>query len=1143
MPDYCVADLFQIGSRFLRSVQLERDFTDPNALKGYVLTDFSKKCFNRIAEGLDTDSSRRAWRITGDYGSGKSSFALLLASAIADKNAVPQHIAKELNLPKRLNYTPILCTCSRQSLGMSVIKALHEAAESLYSKGNRPKFIQSINDLLDSRELQDEQVISVIENFNSKIIADGKSKGLLLLIDELGKFLEYAAINPTTQDVFLLQRIAEFATRSKSHPFMIVCLLHQGFNAYAEHLNQQAQREWEKIAGRFEEIVFNQPIEQIAYLIASSLGVKTNKLFPTDISTMKKAMKHSLNLSWFGVTGKNSMMDLAERLYPIHPMVIPVLIRIFRRFGQNERSLFSFLLSSEPYGLQAFCSRNLQESRLYGLYDFYDYVRVNFGHRISVHSYRSHWNLIESVIESYSSEEPLQIQILKTVGILNLLNDDLLVNEEAVLCAMTTTGVDSKENIRKALEVLRQNKRVLYDRGRARGFCLWPHTSVDIEKAYDETRSAVLKPQRVSSQISEYLDEMPVVARRHYIETGNLRHFSVNYCSVDEMPDIVKTGNDADGFILVPLCETESERDRAISFAKGSELRERQNWLIAIPQPLCNIGSLIHEVQRWEWVASNVVELNGDKYAREEVSRQLLAARQHLHANIQTRVGIKNFSGNTTLIWLHKGQKINITDTRKLLCELSKICDSVYPDAPHIQNELVNRRNISTAAASARMRLIERMFSGSNLSLLGMDPVKKPPEMSMYLSVLKNTGIHSEHNGIWQIREPSSKQDEKCHMLPTLKKVRHLLRQTPDSRVNVASIFSELRQPPYGVRDGLMPLFLTIFAIVHEHDVAFYKDGTFIREMGAEIMLELTKAPERFEIQYCRIEGVRTEIFKKLLDILDIKPKNEYKTELLDVVKPLCVFVAQLPAYVHNTKKMTSCTIAVRDVIMNAHEPLKLLFTELPKACGNMSFSTGRTEEKDIQAFIKKLKASIDELRAAYPDLHLRMKKAIRDVFDIPGTFQQFRNILAERAQQTLLGINEPKLKAFSLRLMDDNLPESEWLESLGSFLALKPPSKWIDLEEELFNTELAQLAKRFKHVESIVFAKNKPARGAVGIRVSITQANGNECEKVIHYSADEENRVRELQTQFAAILTRDKRLALAAASRAIWAEQEKGEL
>lgn len=171
------------------------------------------------------------------------------------------------------------------------------------------------------------------------------------------------------------------------------------------------------------------------------------------------------------------------------------LIRTFRRFGQNERSLFSFLLSNEPFGLQAFSERSLRKDDTYRLHDFYDYVRTNFGHRLATQSYRSHWNLIDSVVESFITEDELEVNILKTVAILNLLNDgDLLPTEDSLVCALAGTDQAKQKRVREAVEKLRQGKRILYDRGRARGLCAWPHMSVDLEKAYDDAYRAIDMP-------------------------------------------------------------------------------------------------------------------------------------------------------------------------------------------------------------------------------------------------------------------------------------------------------------------------------------------------------------------------------------------------------------------------------------------------------------------------------------------------------------------------------------------------------------------------------------------------------------------------------------------------------------------------
>jgi hypothetical protein len=62
-----IAQLFNIRGRFLRSAHLERDFHDPTALQGYVVTPQIRASFDRIASGLDRRSGQRAWRINADY--------------------------------------------------------------------------------------------------------------------------------------------------------------------------------------------------------------------------------------------------------------------------------------------------------------------------------------------------------------------------------------------------------------------------------------------------------------------------------------------------------------------------------------------------------------------------------------------------------------------------------------------------------------------------------------------------------------------------------------------------------------------------------------------------------------------------------------------------------------------------------------------------------------------------------------------------------------------------------------------------------------------------------------------------------------------------------------------------------------------
>ena len=81
---------------------------------------------------------------------------------------------------------------------------------------------------------------------------------------------------PERQDIYLLQQLAEAASRSGETPFFVLGLLHQGFSAYTDRLDTTSKQEWEKVAGRFEEILFNQPLDQVVLLLSSALGVRKN---------------------------------------------------------------------------------------------------------------------------------------------------------------------------------------------------------------------------------------------------------------------------------------------------------------------------------------------------------------------------------------------------------------------------------------------------------------------------------------------------------------------------------------------------------------------------------------------------------------------------------------------------------------------------------------------------------------------------------------------------------------------------------------------------------------------------------------------------------------------------------------------------
>lgn len=1130
--------LFNPSSRFLRSADLVRDFAAPDAMAGYVLTDFGRECLGRIARGLKEEPRQRAFRLTGDYGTGKSSFALLLASGLDRGGAdLPPGLRREFSaineaLPKA-DLVPVLVNGHRSRMGPAILAGLEAAMARVFPRTPHGKLAAELKQRLrDADSLTDDEVLSCIESAKVAVVEGGKGRGLLLILDEMGKFLEFSAANPEKQDVFLLQKLAESAARSGAAPLFVVCLLHQGFNAYSDQLTQASQHEWEKVAGRFDEIVFRQPLDQIVALMAAALGLDRSQVPAADRSGAPLVLDSALQQGWYGATTSRSLLrENIGGVWPVDAFSIPVLIRAFQRFGQNERSLFSFLFSYEPFALRAYCQREAGRLEPFRLHNLFDFIRANFGHRLAVVSYRSHWSTIESAIESFTSDDPTEIQVLKTIGLLNLINaDDLLATETAVAWAVGGANEKVRSRVPGILKRLK-SQNALFLRGSARGYALWSHSSVDIEARIEEAKRRVPAIGPVNAAVREFLDTRPLVARRHYIETGNLRYFAVHYCTVADLPNF-KASGEADGEIVVPLCETEAEREAALAQAmKLKRSEDGRILLVAVPQALERLKGLLLERRRWEWIAQNTPELNSDPMARTEVSRFLQDAELRLQERVQDFIGLNRLVGRSALAWVHEGRRLKVNSGRDVLALLSRLCFESFPHAPRISNELVNRQTLSNSAAAARMRLIEVMLRHPAEPNLGVPADRRPPEISMYFSVLHAAGLHIKKKGKWGfVTKPAA---DKLNVRPMLEFMERTVMARPDERVSVKALFDTLKRPPFGLREGVLPVFLAVLAIVHEQELAFYETGTFVRDLDQDVFLRLTKAPERFEVQYCRIEGIRSELFQRLSGLLELRPAGATRTELLRLVKDLCFFVARLPEYSRNTKRLSKTTLAVRDAISQAREPIRLIFYELPVACGFAAFPPGKKlRGSDATAFARVLKEALSELRMAHPMLTQRFEQQMAAAFQMGKLpFGQVRNQLAKRAQSLLGLIKETRLKAFCVRMADANGGESDWIESVGSFLASRPPSKWTDDEEDTGERELATLAGRFIRAEGA----NPGATHGQGLRLMVTRADGEERESVVFAEPVDAKAVIAAETRLRAALGNDERVGLLAATKVLW--------
>lgn len=280
MSDTTTLDkLILVNPRFVRSVSLVRDAHRSDAIDGYILTPTGRRLLHRFAEALHGESTARAWSLTGPYGSGKSAFVLFVAQLLAGEEKVRHAARKRLDswdgelsqrlfgasspLPKKAGRLfPVLVTSSRQPLEKALAASL---ASSLRTVARRrpPRIIEKLERLAEQGSFSGTSIVELFEEAEEYLEQFGNdAAGILLIVDELGKFLEHGATNPEQGDVFVLQELAELAARSK-RPFLFITILHQPLDRYAEHLSAGRRAEWAKVQGRFGDVAFEEGTDRI----------------------------------------------------------------------------------------------------------------------------------------------------------------------------------------------------------------------------------------------------------------------------------------------------------------------------------------------------------------------------------------------------------------------------------------------------------------------------------------------------------------------------------------------------------------------------------------------------------------------------------------------------------------------------------------------------------------------------------------------------------------------------------------------------------------------------------------------------------------------------------------------------------------
>lgn len=1031
----------------------------------YLPTSNSRSIYEQIASGFRTGT--HSFNIIGSYGTGKSAFLLAFSKHLTGEQSIFSPVNGQFNGCKKFEFIDIVGASG------SFLKAF---AEQLKVKATG------------------KDVIKALRKRNDELASDDTC--LVILVDEFGKFLEYAASTNPDEELYFVQELAEFANDQERN-VLFITTLHQNFDAYAIGLQEAQRKEWEKVKGRLKELTFNEPVEQLLKLAADYIGTmdfsEPPALEEAVLTSIQEARAFSL---------RNEIdLDFASQLYPFDILAAMAMTVALQRYGQNERSLFNFLQTEEHLGINQF--QPTTEDPYYHLPQVYDYLIYNYYWTLSSKFNPDYfkWMLIRNSLERIELElghdiEPAK-KLIKTIGLIDILGSDAgKVNTKF----LETYGEHflGLDHVGKVIDQLKHLKIIRYQAFKER-FKLFEGTDIDIEFLLERTRRDVdpINDRNLVAELSPYfrLDFVPAKSITYKKGTPRIFQFKLS-----QKPRL--------------KFEAESpEIDGVINLL----FREEDSLWAVDDQPILygifqNTQALIEHLAEIKTIERALKEIGDDKVARQELLELKGNQVQQLNQLINQRL----FGEEGNVRWIYKGKEVEISNHRRFNQQLSTIAEEIYPGTPDFRNELMNKTRVSGSIHHAKKLYTQALIEHWARPDLGLSGKKMPAERTIYITLLKETGIH---RNVTKFTADFHAPEEESSFWPLWNESLRFIESSRSGKRSLQEFVNILAEKPFKLKEGFLEFWLITFLFIHRENFALFKDGRYIPRINPDVAELFMREAAKYEIKAFNIEGVKLDLFNKyrLLTQQDSEEKIT-SSGFQATARPFLVFYNQLKGYAQKTQSLSHDALAFRETIKKARELEKTFFEDLPTCFGKSMKQLAESEE-ELNEFVDRLQGSIAELRSAYDNLVDRVEAHLLSVFGWKAMpFEDYKTKIQKRYKGIREHLLFPRQKVLFSRVQSTLDDRQSWINSIVQAVLNKQLPEISDQEEKLL---LDRLTTSFRELDNLLELSKLPFDETTeeALKIEISGFANQPLKRNVILSKQQQKEVQQVKTQLQEVL------------------------
>ncbi len=751
--------------------------------------------------------------------------------------------------------------------------------------------------------------------------------------------------------------------------------------------------------------------------------------------------------------------DTAQALAPLEPFSAYVITQAIQRYGQNERSLFSFLNARGRNSLSEFTGK------VYQLQCCYDYIYYNFySYLKEANADSMQWSSMQVAIERvegqvWDTKKDLvgAVKLVKAIGLLNLFgNASFHMNhDETDVYAGVALGI---ENPRALLKKLEQFKIIRYASYKYR-YILFDGTDINIEDEIRKAGLVVSRPVNYVDEIRNYCFKKVAPAKACYFQKGTPRYFE--YEVLGEGVDKTPTG-DTDGYIQLVFSSSKTVLEDTCVLSEKSD-----NAIIFVCfQHTDELVEHLYLIEKYKYILSKVLIDKSDKVAINEVNNLMEYEKVVLNKSISESL----FAYNDDVVWIFNGEEKEVGSLREFNQLLSEVCDTVYPQTPVMNNELFNKHKLSSSICSAKGKYLAALLNQSNELDMRFPIDKFPPEKTIYYSLLKNTGLHVS----------GEFADAPTHegFMPLWNACEEFLASTVYKARKISELIKKLSAKPYKLKQGFLDFWIPTYLYIKKQDYSLYgANGAYIPNINMEFFELLQKHPGEYLVKAFDVTGVKVEIFNQYRKFLNVEAMGSIKSDdFIETIKPFFFFYnKRLNDYAKHTRKFNhEQTVRFRDTLAKAKDPEKTFFEDLPEALGYDKEALQNPEK--VQEFCYVINRAVKELRSCYSDMIDRVEGRLLETLGIES--YDYADYVVE-IRQRLSSVKEylltDRLKEFYQHVMAEFDSRNEWYQSI-CYTALEQPLERLrdEQEEKLIDSLLMLFRECEKYTDISKVSENE---------------------------------------------------------------------